>query len=140
MNRKKVSVYDAASKNYQEVEVSDEVYTYYKRTEWAIKNNDKSFYDHEIQFSMLRGSSDGASENFHEFIVNENTAEKRIMSEQLKKALKMLPSKDRELIDMLFYKEMTERECAAFYGISQKNINKKKRRILSKIHKLLEQT
>ncbi|WP_124100961.1 sigma factor-like helix-turn-helix DNA-binding protein [Ruminococcus sp. Marseille-P6503] len=137
MKSKKLSVYDAVNKKYTEVEVSDEVYTYYKRTGWAIENNDRSFYEHEIQFSMLKGGTDGAFENFHEFIAAEDVTEKYIMTEGLNKALKMISSKDRELIELLYYKEMTERECAAYYGISQKNIHKKKVRILDNLHKLL---
>lgn len=140
MNSKKLSVYDAVSKRYAEVEVSDEVYTYYKRTGWAIENNDRSFYEHEIQFSMLKGDLDGAFENFHEFISYEDTVEKYIMAEKLNNALKIISSKDRELIEMLYYKGMTERECAVYYGISQKNIHKKKVRILDDLHKLLEKT
>ncbi len=140
MKSKKLSVYDALSKRYLEVEVSDEVYTYYKRTGWAIENNDRSFYEHEIQFSMLKGGKDGAFENFHEFISYEDTAEKYIMSEKLNKALETITSKERELIEMLYYKGMTERECAKYYGISQKNIHKKKVRILDNLYKLLEKT
>lgn len=140
MKSKKLSVYDAVSKRYAEVEVSDEVYTYYKRTGWAIENNDRSFYEHEIQFSMLKGGLDGAFENFHEFISYEDTVEKYIMAEKLNNALKIISSKDRELIEMLYYKGMTERECAVYYGISQKNIHKKKARILDDLHKLLEKT
>lgn len=140
MKDKKLSVYDTLSKRYLEVEVSDEVYTYYKRTGWAIENNDRLFYEHEIQFSMLKGGKDGAFENFHEFISDEDTAEKYIMSEKLNNALETISSKDRELIEMLYYKGMTERECAKYYGISQKNIHKKKVRILDDLHKLLKKT
>lgn len=140
MKSKKLSVYDAVSKRYAEVEVSDEVYTYYKRTGWAIENNDRSFYEHEIQFSMLKGGTNGAFENFREFISAEDVTERYIMAEELNKALKMISSKDRELIEMLYYKGMTERECAAYYGISQKNIHKKKVRILDDLHKLLKKT
>ena len=53
-------------------------------------------------------------------------------------ALFFLPKNDRKLIEMLYFENMTERECAEFYGISQKNINKKKTNILCKLNKLLE--
>ena len=39
---------------------------------------------------------------------------------------------------MLFFENKTERECAEFYGVNQKNINKKKTKILCKLNKLLE--
>ncbi len=138
MKSKKLSVYDALSKRYLEVEVSDEVYTYYKRTGWAIENNDRSFYEHEIQFSMLKGGPDGAFENFHEFVADEDTAENYIMSEELNKALETISSKDRELIEMLYYKGMTEKECAIKLNTTQQNIHKKKKRILCRLNKLLK--
>ena len=137
MIKNALCVYDTITKKYVEIEVDDEVYTNYRQTGWAIKNNDKAFFDHEIQFSMLKGSIDGAFENFHEF-VEESPVEKYVAVASVKTALNTLPTKDRELIEMLFYKEMTERECAEYYGISQKNINKKKARILLSLHKLLK--
>lgn len=137
MSKNTLCVYDTITKKYVEIEVDDEVYTNYRQTGWAIKNNDKAFFDHEIQFSMLKGSIDGAFENFHEF-VEESPVEKYVAVASVKTALNTLPTKDRELIEMLFYKEMTERECAEYYGISQKNINKKKVRILLSLHKLLK--
>jgi hypothetical protein len=67
MNNKIVKVYDTITGKMVDVEVSQEIYTEYMRTEWGIKNNDNSFYNHEIQFSQLIGGDDGAFENFREF-------------------------------------------------------------------------
>lgn len=111
MSKNTLCVYDTITKKYVEIEVNDEVYMNYRQTGWAIKNNDRSFFDHEIQFSMLKGSIDGAFENFHEF-VEESPVEKYAAVASVKKALNTLPTKDRELIEMIFYKGMTERECA----------------------------
>ena len=38
-----------------------------------------------------------------------------------------------QLISLIYFENKTERECAEIYAISQKNINKKKKRILDKI-------
>ena len=142
MDRKKVRVYDTISGKYTEVEVSYEVYTQYNRTGWKIENNNNSFYGHEIQFSALIGGKDGTFENFREFInEHEDVEEKavyKVLIERLYDCLIFLPESDRELIEMLYFENMTERECAEFYGISQKNINKKKAKILCKLNKLLE--
>ncbi len=138
---KKIKVYDTISKKFVEIEVTDEVGTYYNRTGWNIDDNNESFYKHEIQFSTLKGSFDNSFENFHEFISRydlEKEVEKKVLVEHLYKSLEILSDTDRELIEMIYFDNKTERECAEFYGISQKNINKKKKRILYKMYKLLK--
>lgn len=141
MKKSTVRVYDTISKKYVDIEVNEEICTYYKRSQWNMDDNDDSFYKHEIQFSALIGGNDGKFENFTEFII-ENRVEKEVINkvliEKLYECLNSLSSLDRQLVEMLFFEGKTERECAAYYGISQKNINKKKRRILCKLHKLLE--
>ena len=137
-----VKVYDTFTGNMVDVEVSAEVYREYKQAKWREEKNDASFFEHEIQFSQLIGGNDGAFENFREFVVvGDPTADMAIMIadiEAMLKAIKQLDDEDKKLIKMLFYDSMTERECAAYYGINQKNINKKKRRILSKLYKLID--
>ena len=133
MSKNTVRVYDTIAKKYVEVEVTENIRTYYNRTQWNIDDNDKSFYKHEIQFSALIGGNDGAFENFREFN-EENSVDNHLIVKELNK----LAVQDRELIEMLYYRGMNERECAAHYGISQKNIHKKKMRILGNLHKLLE--
>lgn len=141
MKKSTVRVYDTISKEYVDIEVSEEVYTYYNRSQWNMDDNDDSFYKHEIQFSALIGGNDGTFENFREFRI-ENSVEKEVISklftEKLYECLNLLSASDRQLIEMLFFEGKTERECAAYYGISQKNINKNKKRILCNLHKLLE--
>ena len=137
MSKNTVRVYDTIAKKYVEVEVTENIRTYYNRTQWNIDDNDKSFYKHEIQFSALIGGNDGAFENFREFN-EENSVDNHLIVKELNNALKKLAVQDRELIEMLYYRGMNERECAEFYGISQKNIHKKKMRILGNLHKLLE--
>ncbi len=141
MKKNTVRVYDTVSKKVVEVEVSDEIYTNFKRTKWAIENNNSSFYEHEIQFSALIGGHENAFENFKEFMTDydvERETDRKIFIERLYNSLKLLSKSERELIVMLYFENKTERECAEFYGISQKNINKKKTKILCKLHKYLK--
>lgn len=141
MKKNTVCVYDTISKKVVEVEVNDEIYTHFKRSKWAIENNNSSFYEHEIQFSALIGGHENAFENFREFMTDydvEKEIDRKIFIERLYNSLKLLSDSDRELIVMLYFKNKTERECAEFYGISQKNVNKKKTKILCKLHKLLK--
>lgn len=141
MKKNTVRVYDTISKKIVEVEVSDEVRTHYNRTQWNIDDNNESFYKHEIQFSALVGSHENSFENFKEFMTDynlENEIDHKMFIEKLYSSLKLLSYSERELIVMLYFENKTERECAEFYGISQKNINKKKTRILYKLNKLLK--
>ena len=137
-----ICIYDRITNMPVEVEVSDEVYKQYMRTGWNIKDNDDSFFSHEIQFSGLKGNINGSIDNFHESVSDRNDVEKKvidnIMIDKLNRCLAKLSDKDRKLIEQLYFEGKTERECAKIYGINQKNIHKKKALILSKINKLLE--
>ena len=142
MKKNTVRVYDTMSKKYVDVEVSEEVRIYYNRTQWNIDDNNESFYNHEIQFSALIGGKDGTFENFREFINEHEDVEKKavhkVLVERLYDCLIFLPESDRELIEMLYFENMTERECAEILCVSQQNLHKKKQRVLSKLNKLLK--
>ena len=85
MKKNTVRVYDTVSKKYVDVEVSEEVCIHYNRTQWNIDDNNKSFYNHEIQFSVLIGGKDGTFENFREFInEHEDVEEKAVYKVLLK--------------------------------------------------------
>lgn len=141
MKKNTVRVYDTISKKIVEVEVSDEVRTHYNRTQWNIDDNNGSFYKHEIQFSALIGGHENAFENFREFMTDYNVEKEtdcKMFVEKLYSCLELLSESDRELIIMLYFENKTERECAEIYGINQKNINKKKARILCRLNKFLK--
>ena len=141
MKKNTVRVFDTIFKKIVEVEVSDEVRTHYNRTQWNIDDNNESFYKHEIQFSALIGEYENAFENFKEFMNDydvEKETDRKMFIEKLYNCLELLSGSECELIIMLYFENKTERECAEFYGINQKNINKKKARILYKLNKLLK--
>ena len=141
MKKNIVRVYDTISKKVVEVEVCDEIYTNFQRTKWAIENNDSSFYDHEIQFSVLIGGHENAFENFKEFRTDydvEEETDRKIFIERLYNCLKLLSESERELIIMLYFENKTERECAKILCTSQQNVHKNKRAILCKLNKLLK--
>jgi RNA polymerase sigma factor (sigma-70 family) len=60
-----------------------------------------------------------------------------VMAENLHNALGALSDDERKLIDALYFKEMSERQAAAVFGLSQKAINKRKMKILAKLRKML---
>lgn len=142
MNKKTVKVYNTFTGKMVDVEVTPEIYEAYTRTEWGIKNNDNSFYEHEIQFTLLIGGEKSAYENFHEFILDgDPTADNAIRMDnlnKLRKSLEQLDTQDLELITLIYYCGMSEKEYAEKIGTSQQNIHKKKKRILANLYKLIE--
>ena len=135
-------VFNTCTQEYEEVIVTEEVYRTYCRTRWNIKDNDQSFFDHEIQTSGMIGSQDGAYENFREFIDAINTPE-HIILEQIKKealyqAISALPAADQALVQGLFFKGQSELDYAREIGVSQPAVHKRKVRILKSLKKLLE--
>ena len=141
MSKNIVSVYDTITKRYVEIEVSEKIRTYYNRTQWNIDDNNKSFYKHEIQFSALKGNINGELENFQEFRTENDDVERRVIQnikcEKLYSCLNELSEDERRLIFAIYFENKTENEVAYFLHTTQQNINKKKRRILCKLNKLL---
>ena len=142
MSKNIVSVYDTITKRYVEIEVSEKIRTYYNRTQWNIDDNNKSFYKHEIQFSALKGNINGELENFQEFRTENDDVERRVIQnikfEKLYSCLNELSEDERRLIFAIYFENKTENEVACFLHTTQQNINKKKRRILCKLNKLLK--
>ena len=123
-----INVKNTFTDKYENIEVSEEVYTAYMRTGWNIKDNDDSFFKHQIQFSVLLGNLDDAIENFTELMNSkediEEIAELNIELKILFKAMKQLSNDELKLISLIYFEDKTERECAEIYNISQKNIKK----------------
>lgn len=134
-----ICIYDRITNMPVEVEVSDEVYTQYMRTGWNIKDNDDSFFSHEIQFSGLKGNINGSIDNFHEAVSDSNEVEKNainnVMIDRLNKCLEKLSDSDRELIELLYFEGISETDCAEILGVTRQNINKIKHRILCEMQK-----
>lgn len=136
-----LTVFNTVTGEFEKVSVSKEVYHAYMRTGWNIKDNDKSYYDHEIQFSALIGGEEGSYENFNVFVDSSANPEvifsKRDQERTLRKAISELTSQERELIIALFYERKTEQSYAEHLGVKQQTIHKKKKRILKKLKNLL---
>ncbi|MBO5575458.1 MAG: hypothetical protein IKH90_07810 [Ruminococcus sp.] len=138
MENKTLKVYDTISGKMVDVEVSDEVFTEYKRAVWREEKNDSRFYNNEIQFSMLVGGDDDAYENFHEFIDFDDSIVETSINKKLVEKISELKRQERELIQLLYFKNLSEQECAIVLKTSRQNIHNKHVRVLAKINKLLE--
>lgn len=142
MSKNTLRVYDTIAKKYVEVEVSENVRVGYNRSQWNIDDNDKSFYQHEIQFSALIGGIDGAFENFHEFVTDKDVTERNVMLhaeyDRLHSRLALLSDDERKLIELIYFKNLTIEECGKYLGITHQAVSKKRKRILCKLYKLLK--
>lgn len=72
----------------------------------------------------------------HSLDVSE-VVEQRIMVDKLHEAMKLLPEEDAELIQALYFDELTEREYARVQGLSQVAVHKRKQRVLQKLRDML---
>ena len=60
MNKYIISVRNTANGKYENVEVTEEVYRAYMRTGWNIKDNDESFFKHQICKKYLQNKKSSA--------------------------------------------------------------------------------
>lgn len=136
-----INVFDTTTGQEKIIHVCKEVYDEFRRGEWRIQKNDSKHKINETEFSALLGGEDGAYENFHEFIDYDSDPSelllKTMMIEKLHSALELLNKADRELIDALFFQEMTERTYAEKKGVYRNAIHKRKQRILENLKNLL---
>ena len=64
--------------------------------------------------------------------------EQSLMLDKLRKHLPLLEAEEQELIYALFFQGLSERQWAAKTSIPQRTINDRKRRVLAKLKKFLE--
>ena len=135
--------------NGKPIEVTEELYTYYMRSEWRNQyrdvklKNGRIIVDNDNSTMTFEGSKEvsldslldqgaqisDASEPFDEVFIR-NT--------WLYEALDKLSIRDRYIITQLYFEQKTETELAKELDVSQAFIHKKKAKILDKLHKLLE--
>jgi len=131
----------------QRVEVTEEVYlTYYrsKRRERYYEHDikiERAVYDETGNISGYMPPKEDSLERLIESGIEfpadqksvEATVIDKLMVEDLRKALDKLSGSERELIDALYFQDMTERQAAELFGLSQKGINKRKTKILAEL-------
>ena len=141
MENKILKVYDTITRKLVDIEVSQDIYDEYKKLEWRIKKKNRSFYEHEVQFSMLIGNSNGSLENFKEFVSDPeeivDSVVDIVLTEKLIKCFDLLKPQEKQLLKMLFIDGLTENECGTYFNCSQVNMHKTKNMVLSKLYKLL---
>lgn len=94
----------------------------------------------EIMIPSREDSYERLQEMAIQFPEEDDSVEDQILQkmefEQLHKAILTLSEEERWLIQQLYFEERTEREVAAELGLSQKAVNKRRKKILEKLRKL----
>jgi len=137
-------IYDPASGIHHDVEVTKEVYNYYRRSSWAIRRNNARFYANEVQFSNLIGGLNDAFENFKEFRSLAGDPQKLLCDAEtcrmIAEAFQKLSPADQRILRLLIIEEHSERWYAGRTGIPQKTVHYRKRIALKKLHRQIRQT
>ena len=68
----------------------------------------------------------------------EETVAHRMILNKLRASLTLLSKDEQELLNAIFFRGLSEREWSSILGISQSTVNYRKRKILTKLRKLLE--
>ncbi len=122
------------------MEVSPEEYrTFYQERRRQKYLKEQSIANRDISYDMLT-TEDCNGENILADDAPEVPAqvEEHIMLDKLRTSLALLPKEDMELINGLFYQGKSERELAKLLHVSCVTVHNRKKRILQKLKKLLE--
>ena len=137
-----LKVYNTTTGEYESVQVTKEVFEAYRQTAWNIRADDRRFYSHQTQFSVLMGSEEDNFDNFQEFIDEDNTPENSFLESYARRSLHnilgLLTPDEYRLIYALFFQEMTEEAYGRKIGVSHQAVHKRKIRILKKLKSFLE--
>ncbi|MDU7250784.1 MAG: sigma factor-like helix-turn-helix DNA-binding protein [Clostridium sp.] len=123
----------------QRVEVSEAVYHAYHKEREAERYQNKLIRQNEL--SLERFHEDGVNIDYLIVRVQPDVVDRLIHQEQLEvlwSALQSLPEDELSLIDELFFNDKSERELSAMISVPQKTINDRKKRILLKLRRLIE--
>ncbi len=129
--------------------VSEELQRFYNKSERRIKYIEDDIKRENIEVDKERGflrfipsredSFDRLVENGLQFKGEISDMEESIINKvALEKAMSKLSDSERNLIYEFYYLDIPEQVIAKRIGVTQQNINKIKKRILYKLHKLLE--
>lgn len=108
------------------VEVTETVYSAYKRPAWAERKRREVRAEHELSLDLMESSIKDPCKPFDEVLAD------RMM---VSSALLMLTERERAIIKALFYERLTECECADIAGIAQQNVSKAKIKAFGKLKK-----
>ena len=144
---RKLSKQPIAKKNYQIrvqdklVPVTEEVYlTYYRMRRRELHLQEKDVKHGVLYYSGLDTKETNGEDAIPDLISPpvEDMVVDKLIAEELHKCLAQLPKEEQELIFALFFQNKSEHQLAAETGIPRMTIHNRKKRILARLKKLLE--
>ena len=121
------------------VEVSKEIYEEYYHLDRKLRTLEEKDQRH----GLIHYNNFDTDDSLGEEIITEWTAEsveetviRNLMIANLRVHLAKLPVIERDLIHAIFYDQISEADIGKRLGISQKAVNKRKKKILQKLQKL----
>jgi DNA-directed RNA polymerase specialized sigma24 family protein len=125
--------------NKKRIEVSIEVYEAYHQEREHERYLNKLAKKNNVPLNVV---GDDGNEITHDVVVEcdsvEETVIRKVMIEHLCRGLEQLTTDDMFLINAIFFEGKSEREISKSEGIPLMTINNRKRRILSKLKKVIE--
>lgn len=120
------------------VEVSPEIYREY----YHFSRKMRTIEEKDLRNSVISYNSFDNDESLGEEIIAdpsassvEETAIRNLMVSKLHYCLTLLSNEEKDLIYAIFYDQASETEIGQYLGISQKAVNKRKKKILQKLQK-----
>ena len=109
----------------------------------------ESLVNSEQQMVVLRHSREDSMERImdeekKEFVAPDDSVEDQVLRRErydfLYQAIDFLTSKERSLVIALYFQDQTESTYAREHGLSQKAVNKRRKKVLLKLKKILLRT
>lgn len=123
------------------VEVSEDVYYAYFRMERQERWQEEKKMEHNVlSYDALDDPETLGIENVVDVTAPtlEEVAESHELRDRVRHAVALLPRAERELIQAIYYEELTERDVAESEGVSQNKIFKQRQRALEKLRLMLD--
>lgn len=121
------------------VSVSEEEYRAYKRPQWREKYHEEKEKELHISYDELIESKYQLKEHHFTSVASaEEFAGDVILLEKLRSAIDELETDERKLVEALYYKQKSEREYSKSSGVPRQTIARRRRKILEKLRKLME--
>lgn len=137
----------AEQKNYQIkvqgvlVEVTKEVYLAY----YSVERHTRTLDEKDVRNGKVLYSAMDTDEVLGEEMLPdlgatcvEDAAIGNVLCEKLHQCLLLLSAEERDLVDALYFKGLTEREYAQLIGISQKGVNKRRHKVIEKLRTMMK--
>ena len=123
------------------VPVTQEVYQVYYQT----KRHAKTLYEKDERNGLISYDGMDTEDTLGEEMIPdrdtisvEDAVIRNILHEEVRRCVSLLEAEDRFLVYALFYKRLTERDCARILGVSQNAVNKRRHAVLAKLRNMIK--